>query len=286
MNDFSERFPDNRLTGETTLRQAQLVMLRMLRIIDYICRKHRIPYWFCSGTLLGAVRNKGFIPWDDDLDIAMMRDDYERFLKVAQEELPDDLFLQTRETESTYDSLSVPCKLRDTQSLFQQDFERNKAYHQGIFIDIFPFDKYHKTGVKRRIERGLKKLNKFLCSCYDAEIGKHEHFYKRVLAYFRPVFYYLISGYLKLIRPIIRKNASLADDACELGHGFDLPWLQFFPPSDIFPVREVEFEGYSFLVPHNSDHYLRTIFGDDYMTPPPVEKRYQRHSEIIKPYIK
>ena len=65
--DFSKLYPDNRQEGETVLRQAQLVMLRMLKIIDYICRKHDISYWMCSGTLLGAVRHKGFIPWDDDL---------------------------------------------------------------------------------------------------------------------------------------------------------------------------------------------------------------------------
>ena len=78
--DFSKLYPDNRQEGETVLRQAQLVMLRMLKIIDYICRKHDISYWMCSGTLLGAVRHKGFIPWDDDLDICMIREDYERFV--------------------------------------------------------------------------------------------------------------------------------------------------------------------------------------------------------------
>jgi len=74
--DFDTLFPDNRREGENVLRQAQLVLLRMFKIIDYLCRKHDIPYWMCSGTLLGAVRHKGFIPWDDDLDISMMREDY------------------------------------------------------------------------------------------------------------------------------------------------------------------------------------------------------------------
>ena len=73
-------------------------MLRILKVVDHICRRHQIPYWLCSGTLLGAVRHGGFIPWDDDLDIAMLREDYERFLAVAGCELPPDMFLQTKET--------------------------------------------------------------------------------------------------------------------------------------------------------------------------------------------
>ena len=86
--DFSKLYPDNRQEGETVLRQAQLVMLRMLKIIDYICRKHDISYWMCSGTLLGAVRHKGFIPWDDDLDIGMPRADYDLLMSHSKEWLP------------------------------------------------------------------------------------------------------------------------------------------------------------------------------------------------------
>lgn len=71
--DFSKLYPDNRQEGETVLRQAQLVMLRMLKIIVIYVESMNISYWMCSGTLLGAVRHKGFIPWDDDLDICMIR---------------------------------------------------------------------------------------------------------------------------------------------------------------------------------------------------------------------
>jgi len=117
MIDFDQLFPDNRKSGETILRQAQLVMTRMFKIIDYICREHHLRYWMCSGTLLGAVRHQGFIPWDDDLDICMIREDYDRFIQIAQQELPSDLFLQTRETDPNYDYLALPCKIRDKKSL-------------------------------------------------------------------------------------------------------------------------------------------------------------------------
>ena len=139
--DFSKLYPDNRQEGETVLRQAQLVMLRMLKIIDYICRKHDISYWMCSGTLLGAVRHKGFIPWDDDLDICMIREDYERFVEIAVNEFPKDMMLQTRETDPHYHYLPLPCKVRDKKSFILSPGYEDEECEKGLFIDIFPMDR-------------------------------------------------------------------------------------------------------------------------------------------------
>ena len=115
----------------SVLRQHQLRMLELLKVIDCICKKHDIPYWLSSGTLIGAARHKGFIPWDDDLDIEMMREDYLRLIKILPEELPDNLALQTHETDPNY--IFIFGKLRDT------DYDRNFTY-QGIYIDIFPME--------------------------------------------------------------------------------------------------------------------------------------------------
>src|SRR5688500_3524045 len=97
--DFSELIPDEREKGETRLKQCQLVMLRLLKILDYLCEKHKIEYFLVGGSLLGAIRHKGFIPWDDDLDVGMTRDNYERFVQLAVPELPHDIFFQTPETD-------------------------------------------------------------------------------------------------------------------------------------------------------------------------------------------
>ena len=84
------------------LREAQLEMLNILTVIDSICDKHGIQYWLFAGTLLGAVRHKGFSPWDDDCDIGMMREDFEKFESVLHQELPSHLFFQTQETDPGY----------------------------------------------------------------------------------------------------------------------------------------------------------------------------------------
>ncbi len=81
--DFNTLFPDERESGETRLRQCQLVMLRMLKIFDHLCTRHNIEYFLTGGSLLGAVRHQGFIPWDDDLDVGMTRNNYEKFSACA-----------------------------------------------------------------------------------------------------------------------------------------------------------------------------------------------------------
>lgn len=115
---------------------AQKVMLDILIEVHKICVKHNITYWLEAGTLLGAVRHKGFIPWDDDIDISMPREDYEKFLEIAQRELPSDLFLQTNKTDPEY-SREIT-KVRKLNTLLIETGETgNENYCHGIFIDIF-----------------------------------------------------------------------------------------------------------------------------------------------------
>ena len=102
----------------TELRKLQLRMLDMLKVIDRICRKHKIPYWLSSGTALGAVRHGGFIPWDDDLDLEIYRKDYKRLLKVLFEELPDSMIVQTNRTDKNY--VAQYAKVRDLNTYLEE----------------------------------------------------------------------------------------------------------------------------------------------------------------------
>lgn len=287
MENFDILFPDERQKhlGETTLRQAQLVMLRILKVVDYICRKHRISYWLCSGTLLGAVRHKGFIPWDDDLDISMMREDYERFLQVAKEELPDDIFLQTKENEKAYNYLTVPCKLRDTKSQLITPYLNRQKYHRGINIDVFPFDRFHRRGFKNKTDFLLKRYIRFICRFYDADIEKEGSAFKTFVSWFKPVFQLLLSAYLRMVRHTIDNNRQIPDKECIVGHGFDTPWIRKILLSDIFPLQEIIFEDRLFYAPANTDAYLKELYGDTYMTPPPKEQQTPPHKVIIKQMV-
>ena len=123
------------------LRCCQLKQLSMLEEIDRICQKHHIGYWLDGGTLLGAVRHKGFIPWDDDIDIAMRQEDLQRFIEVAPQELPDTLYLQSHQTEPGYPS--PVAKVRDKNSFYiEPSDDMASDYGKGLFIDIFPMVNY------------------------------------------------------------------------------------------------------------------------------------------------
>jgi lipopolysaccharide cholinephosphotransferase len=142
--DIEELFPDEREKGENRLRQCQLVMLRLLKIFDYLCTKHDIKYFLTGGTLLGAIRHQGFIPWDDDLDVGITRDNYEKFVQYAVPELPKDIFFQTPETDIYFASCGrVEARLKDKYSSYTlTDVElKFKKSHLGLQLDIFVYDR-------------------------------------------------------------------------------------------------------------------------------------------------
>lgn len=147
---------------DKTIAAAQKVMLEILQEIHKICVENNLTYWLEAGTLLGAVRHKGFIPWDDDSDVSMPRADYEKFLKIAQEKLPEDMFLQTQDTDKEY-PLSW-AKIRKNGTLLVETGETgNEKYHHGIFVDIFPYDYYESEEVIKNCsgqeQLRMKKIN-------------------------------------------------------------------------------------------------------------------------------
>ena len=123
------------------LRACQLKQLSILEEIDRICQKHQIGYWLDGGTLLGAVRHGGFIPWDDDIDIAMRQEDLDRFISIAPSELREGLFLQTPQNEPQ--SKEPIVKVRDLNSFYVEGADNFAAdYQKGLYVDIFPMINY------------------------------------------------------------------------------------------------------------------------------------------------
>jgi len=231
------------------IKQAQNIMLKLLLEFDRICQKHQLTYWLDFGTLLGAVRHKGFIPWDDDLDVSMPREDYKKFLQVALDELPPEMFLQTKETDPH--SLNFIAKIRDRNSTLIDAWEEGKTirYHQGIFMDIFPTMKVSGKSSKNPLFKGLVIASKITHNRYIRISFLTE----------------------KLIRIINR----FSDERGEY-LTFSGETMQYRDPVklfDIFPLQKIEFEGHMFPAPRNPDVYLTRLFGPDYMTLPPEEKR-------------
>jgi lipopolysaccharide cholinephosphotransferase len=242
------------------LRKAQLRMLEILVEIDKLCRKNDIKYWLDFGTLLGAVRHGGFIPWDDDLDICVAYEDYDRFQQVCREQLPDDLFLQTKESEPESGMGNGMLKIRDKRSLYIHNFESfRKRYCKGCFIDVFqclPYADMPK-GLYRYLSRRIALANGFgryasLCSL------------KNLICYFvYPVSYYFHLAVLKLWMGH-GKNYNLRPEHYAYG--------RYSAQTTFFPLSEIEFEGHMFFAPGNPEQRLKDYFGD-YMKIPSVENR-------------
>ncbi len=238
------------------LREAQLVMLNLLLEFDRVCTKHGLSYWLDFGTLLGAVRHKGFIPWDDDLDVAMPRADYEKFLEIAVAELRDDIFLQTKQRDKSF--FAHFAKLRDKKSTYIESFEEDKKikYHQGIYLDIFPINYIKDTKDTKYLYTFLKYMTKLFSNRFIA----------------------VDFMAIPIINWTTKFNSS--DNAFVVRGGEMMTNELQLDKKAIFPLVKIEFEGYEFNAPKNCALYLRLFYGHDYMSLPPVNKRKRHHVYI------
>ena len=266
MEDFSE------YNGEgTDLRRAQMRMLDILTEIDKVCRRHDIPYWLDFGTLLGAVRHKGFIPWDDDLDVTIFRDDNKRLQDFLARELPEQYYVFSERTSRKFDKTGY-FRIVDRKSSVLRTGQDESAFNvegNGIWVDIFnvergnvPFkrtmDKYHGRAM-RRIRGMINDGPVKLAASY-------------VMLPFTSA---IVFGYRMLQRVKGNENYVYNIPNCVV-------WQMFSQRrrEQILPLREMSFEGRNFHVPNDSDAFLKETYGD-YMTVPPKEKRVF-HSVLIK----
>ena len=257
MTNFDQIFPDEREKGETTLRQCQLVMLRMLKILDYLCRKHKIDYFLTGGTLLGAVRHQGFIPWDDDIDVGMTRANYEKFVKYAAAELPNDIFFQNADTDEFYPKASnVDARLRDKYSSYAMASGQIKKSHQGLMLDIFVFDRsffpsnYFVIALNRTMKSVLKDNRK------RAKVLKW-------MDKWVPLPFVYCSNFMQYFGQIKAGT--------------------YVTPKELATLIDMKFEDMQAYVPKSYHTYLSRQYGD-YMKMPPVEKRFSHHNVIADPF--
>ncbi len=258
------------------IKKMQTVELEMLKDVDKICRDNNIRYQADGGTLLGAVRHKGFIPWDDDVDIRMLREDYDKFCKICKTKLDTNkYFLQTHETDSGY-RWGYGRILRKGTCFFRKNQEM-LTMKRGIFIDIFPCD-----GMPDNIFR--KGIYNFICFVsrkilYSPVGAKHEkNIIKRIIykiIQFIPkefafnLFNILIDKYRNRNTNLIR---TLGWNGPEENIGFKRKWM--------LESCELEFEDMKIMAPVAYKDFLTFMFGENYMTPPPKNKRIPKHTAI------
>ena len=256
---------------------AQKIMLDILLTVHKICAEHQLTYFLIAGTLLGAIRHRGFIPWDDDMDIAMPRKDFNKFLEIAPKCLPGNMFLQTRETDPGY-RLPI-AKIRRTDTYYLEFHEDGtEPYNHGIYIDVFPFVYYEHEWFLRwmrwaiRVRGNRQKYKKGTLKRLLMTIYTH-------YILFIPVELSL------LVRSYFSRHKEYFTDenAAFMTNGLDWHNNRLTRTKDILPVKYAEgiFEGHGFNLPANPEAYLRVNFGPDYMQLPPEDKR-ETHAKLIK----
>lgn len=240
------------------LRKAQLIMLEMLVEFDLICKKHKLQYWLDSGTLLGAVRHKGFIPWDDDIDLSMPVEDYNRFVEIAENELSSNIFFQTRQRDKEFKFDYI--KLRSNKASIVEFHEKDKEinYHQGVFVDIFPMLTLENSEENKKFyEESFEELRSFSSISLHTPNGRDNPMKRE-----------------ELIESLEKKHEGWLQKDSKVIYSGKMPDVAAsFDFEEIFPLTKIEFEGLEFFVPKNPRHYLGEIYSFNYMELPPLDKR-------------
>ena len=264
------------------LNELQKKELELLKMFIDVCRQLELQYFLVCGSALGAVKYKGFIPWDDDVDVALEREDYEEFLKKAPSLLPANVFVQDYRSDPEFPAIFA--KLRNCDTTYIETSASKLNINHGIYIDIFPLDGYPQKHFEQKRLEFKKKIYKRLlaCSFYTPSkfkklmylplkiIGANRNSAKTAKKYTD-----MISSYPA------EKSAILAN------HGNWQGTLDYAPKRFFGKGKYAEFEGVQVVVPEMADEYLKRKYGD-ITKDPPAEERVGHHYYTVvdteKPY--
>jgi lipopolysaccharide cholinephosphotransferase len=261
------------LHGPETMRDIQLIELDMLIEFDKICRKYNLKYSLGFGTLLGAVRHKGFIPWDDDIDVCMLYEDYLKFIEVAPKELDTKkYFLRTQDTDE--DCNLAFAQLKRNNTIYSRERRNEFNTHLGVFIDIFPFFNGPNSKLMHKIQFSVCKFFKTMTWAHMGAISEKNsilRWYYTKLAKVSNKKAYLM--FLKCAT-MIKKNTGKITFLCTARNPYNIALTR---RSSLEDITEIEFEGHIFYASKQFDDVLRSFYSDDYMRYPLVRNRIAKH---------
>lgn len=270
-NDIT--FPNS----DIKIKDAQEVELEILIEFDRICKKNNLNYFLYSGTLLGAIRHKGFIPWDDDIDVCMLRKDYDKFIEVVKADLNSKYFLQNYKTDKNY-PLQFS-KLRKNNTVYTEVNLSNLNMHHGIFIDIFPYDNTKPNTFLGDLQRIIVEKMIVINLCRNKKRNMEAQ--NKLIKTFRMFWYYILKIIPKnIIDKTITKISTIFNNE-ETIYLSDLSSSKKKSTYERFTIKkealnniiEWEFEGYLFPVPEDYNYILTKYYGNYMKLPSKLEQK-------------
>lgn len=247
----------------------------ILDVIHEVCSAHHLRYSLAYGTLIGAVRHGGFIPWDDDIDIVMPREDYEKLLAIWNNAAPEGYLLQNIATDPDYTNTFSKIR-KDHTTFLQDDAEAQKQYHKGIFVDIFPADRVA-AGIPARLMQYVAcAVNLLYTRGYRSGSGGMIGMAEKLLL-----------AIPRKCRPILRNRSEKfirkwnGREKLQWFAPSTIEWAKHYYPADLFDnMTEIPFGGRNYSCVADPDAFLRIDYGD-YMELPPESERVWKHHPII-----
>lgn len=269
-------------TDDVYLHDIHQDMMIILKKFDAYCRKHNLKYSLCGGSTIGAIRHQGFIPWDDDLDFMMTREEYRKLQKCIKEDPIEGIFFQTYETDKNFPHDFAKLRLEGTKG--REWIHQRVKMHEGVFADIFPVD---------NVKGHSGKFNTFMCRVLDFMV-----WFKTALFFPPKVWMYPFVFILELItvfpflcnfipmrtlskwrEKFFTRNNDKPCDYVGILAGYAKNDT-FIPKSALNDeYMDIMFEGEKTMIITNYNAYLRHCYGD-YMTPPPLDKQHGKHGYV------
>ena len=277
----------------TTQEQESLkeMLLHIAKDIDTVCRKYNIKLFLVGGSLLGAVRHSGFIPWDDDIDFGLTRNDYTTFISIFDKELGDNYYLRC--LNSKYPNGNRFMQIFRKGTILETAEGSTPLQPKCISIDIFPYD-YAPNNKFVRITKGLYCNTLMLIAASVCNLYFENQEYKRIMN--TTLEGYLLNSIEKIIGIVFswkkpeqwfdlvdkfaqeKNKTNFVTSAMGRRHYLG----EIFPTEVFFPLKPIQFESLTLYSPQNADAYLKHNYGNSYMTPPPINKRESHFIKKIK----
>ena len=262
--------------NNNTLKRLQSIELEILKMLDRFCSKYNVQYSLYAGTALGAVRHKGFIPWDDDVDIAMTRDAFNRFCYLWRKHPVEGYTLSCLQ----YDDSCAVChaKVHKNNTVLLSKGEIESIGHHGIWVDIFPLDK---VGDQKNQKRVFRKAIELILLARANTKSTNDTIQKKITREIVSMIPWKIRKKLirKILKWITENNKKLASDYSIVSLSAMYAFKYRFPKGMTDQTEKIEFSGYMFDIYKEYDVMLSTIYGN-YMELPPENKRVYTHNPI------